>query len=87
MLKHEKKIQDILQKFGNFVIQQESMKLSLIPTKLLKSRDSENKYESSSNEYYYYDEDEKDGSSDEDEQDDSSNRPSWWETGIDKQFI
>ena len=59
------------------------MKLSLIPTKLLKSKDSENEFESSSNEYYYYDEDEKDGSSVEDEQDDSS----WWETGIDKQFI
>ena len=86
-MKHEKKIEDLLAKVGSFVIQKESMKLSLIPTKLLKSKDSENEFESSSNEYYYYDEDEKDGSSDEDEQDDSSNRPSWWETGIDKQFI
>ena len=67
------------------------MKLSLIPTKLLKSKDSENEYEygreeSSSNDYYYYDEDEQEGSSNEEEQDDSSKRPSYWETGIDIQF-
>ena len=71
MLKHEKKIQDILQKFGNFVIQQESMKLSLIPTKLLKIEESENEDDDEEDASSDEDENEQDGTSgeDEDEQD------------------
>ena len=55
-----------------FVIQQETMKLSLIPTKLLKSKESENEYDDEEDASSGEDEDEQEGSSDEDEQDISS---------------
>ena len=70
-IKHEKKIQDILRKFGSFVIQQESTKLSLIPTKLLRVKESENEYDDEEDASSDEDENEQDGTSgeDEDEQD------------------
>ena len=73
MLKHEKNLQDVLRKFDGFVIQQETMKLSLIPTKLLKSKESENEYDDEEDASSGEDEDEQEGSSDEDEQNISSN--------------
>ena len=78
MLKYEKKIQDVLGKFDDFVIQQESMKLSLIPTKLLKSKESENEYDDEEDASSGEDEDEQEGSSDEDEQDNSSYPSADW---------
>ena len=68
-MEQKKKIGNLLGEVGDFVVQQESVKLSLIPTKLLKSK--ENEQDGSFDE----DENEKDGSSNEDEveKDGSSN--------------
>ena len=78
MLNHEKKIQDVLRKFDSVVIQQETMKLSLIPTKLLKSKESENEYDDEEDGSSGEDEDEQEGSSDDDEQDISSYPSADW---------
>ena len=70
-MKHQKKIEDLLGEVGNFVVQQESVKLSLIPTKLLKKQASDEQYGlnyglSDKNEEY------KEGSSDENENEQES---------------
>ena len=65
---HKNKIEDLLDEVGSFVIQQESSILSLIPTELLKSEESEDNdvYEES----YDEDVDDNSGSSDENQGED-----------------
>ena len=76
ILKHQKKIEDLLGEVGNFVIQQESVKLSLIPTKLLKSKDFEDEPELSYITGSYYRVNEYEGSSDEESTTDESSKTS-----------
>ena len=73
-MKHQQKIEDLLGEVGNFVIQQESVKLSLIPAKLLKKQESYDEYEQYSINYGLSDknEDYKEGSSDENEDEQES---------------